>query len=46
MTHSEAHIILDMRRDGHDFALDVVNKALELTGDLDHVELSLAMGDV
>ena len=42
MTHHEAHLILDQRRAGHDIAPEVINTALELTGDLDHVALSFA----
>ena len=42
MTHSEAHILLDRRREGADIDLATINVALELTGDLEHVAFSLA----
>ena len=42
MTHSEAIIILDMRRAGHDIDPAVINTALELTDDSNHVACSLA----
>ena len=42
MSYEEAQIILDMRRAGHDIDPAVINTALELTGDLEHVACSLA----
>ena len=45
MSHHEAGIILDMRRVGHDIAPEIINQALELTGDLEHVPFSMAQGE-
>ena len=35
MTHNEAKKILDQVRDNVSYNIDTINKALELTGDLD-----------
>lgn len=42
MTYSEAMLILDQRRNGQEFSQATINKALEMTGDLDHIPFSLA----
>lgn len=42
MSYEQACIVLDMRRAGAELSLAVINTALELTGDLDHVPFSLA----
>jgi hypothetical protein len=34
MTHHQAHQILDRIRDGADYPLHIICKALEITGDL------------
>ena len=39
MNYFEAHKILDQVRDNLSYNLDTINKALELTGDLDIGEL-------
>jgi hypothetical protein len=42
MSYHEACIILDMRRAGADMDPAVINTALELCGDLEHVACSMA----
>ena len=41
MSHYEAHILLDELRAGRCFPLHLINKALELTGDIEHIACSL-----
>lgn len=42
MSYAEANIILDRCRAGEPVTIAQINQALELTGDLEHVDCSLA----
>ena len=41
MTHAVANMLLDMIRDGYDIPLSIINCALELTGDIEHIACGL-----
>ena len=45
MTYFQAQDLLDLRKAGANMNISVVNKALEMTGDLDDTDLQPAEGE-